>query len=63
MIKHQDNLTFPWLLSSDADLVVAVESGSKKVTTIAEIACDEFAKHGIMEFACHDYDMAQKTKA
>ena len=63
LARSNTKTSFPWVLNSDADLVVSVANGSKTVTTVADIACDESGRNGIMEFACHDYDMVQKTKA
>jgi len=53
---------FPWLLASDADAVVSVDGGEKKILAVSEMLCDAASKHGIMDFACHDYDMMQKTQ-
>eukprot|EP00438_Fugacium_kawagutii_P010637 Skav234435 [mRNA] locus=scaffold3409:116777:120527:- [translate_table: standard] len=55
--------SFPWHLGGDADAIVAVDGNQKKVLTLAEMICETAQKHGLMEFACHDYNLVQQTKA
>ena len=63
MARQSVRQCFPWLLASDADAVVSVAGAEKKILTLSDMLCDAASKHGIMDFACHDYDMVQKTQA
>ena len=63
MARQSVRQCFPWLLASDADAVVSVDGLEKKILAVSEMLCDAASKHGIMDFACHDYDLVQKTQA
>lgn len=55
------NEFLPWLLSSDADLVVHMTGDQRKVMALAQLYCQLACKHGVMNISLVDYSVSQKV--